>query len=90
MVEKTASAATHSIVLVVTVPVVSGEKKYFEVTVNVLGTTTAAALGFTQNQSVALNVQLGAFGSSGIGWDATGNARQDNVWPRQPPRMGGR
>lgn len=78
VVEKTANAATHSVVLA-TIPVVSGEKKYFEVTVNVLGETTAASLGFTQNQSVALNVQLGAFGSSGIGWDAAGNARQDNA-----------
>lgn len=78
VVEKTAAANVHSLVLG-SLPVAGNEKKYMEFTVNALGATTTAAIGFTSTQSVARNVQLGAFGSSGLAWTADGQARMDNA-----------
>lgn len=76
-VERTSGAPNYRVSRA-SVPVVNGEKKYWEVTVDNLTAASIVSLGGGV-QAVPLDAQLGGWQSNAIGWDSSGGARQNNT-----------
>jgi hypothetical protein len=76
IVERTSGSPNYRVSRAST-PVVSSEKKYWEVTIDNLATSSTISLG-GGIQALPLNAQLGGYQSNAIGWDSSGGARQNN------------
>lgn len=60
------------------IPVVSGEKKYWEIHVDAIAPTSIPAIGIGL-ATTPLDTQLGGWQSDAISWDASGGARDNNT-----------
>lgn len=77
VVERTSVAANYR-VSTASVPVVSTEKKYWEVTVDAIAATSIPAVGVGV-LATPLDAQLGGYQSDAVSWDASGGARDNNT-----------
>lgn len=77
IVERTSVASNYR-VSTAAVPVVSGEKKYWEITVDAIAATSIPAFGVGV-LATPLDAQLGGYQSDAISWDASGGARDNNT-----------
>ena len=77
IVERTSVASNYR-VSTAAVPVVSGEKKYWEITVGNVAATSIPAVGVGVI-STPLDAQLGGYLSDAVSWDASGGARDNNT-----------
>lgn len=60
------------------IPIVSSEKRYWEITVDFIAETSIPAIGVGE-ATTPLDTQLGGWQSPAISWDASGGARQNNT-----------
>ena len=60
------------------VPIVNGEKRYWEITVDFIAETSIPAIGLGE-ATTPLDTQLGGWQSPAVSWDASGGARQNNT-----------
>lgn len=76
-VERTSEASNYR-VSTAAVPVVNGEKKYWEITVDAIAATSIPAFGVGV-LATPLDMQLGGYQSDAVSWDASGGARDNNT-----------
>lgn len=76
-VERTSVAANYRVSRA-SVPVVNGEKKYWEITIDNLVAESIIAVGVGA-ENTPLDAQLGGWQSNAISWDSSGGARQNNT-----------